>query len=442
MAAGKIRKIITVLLSVCLMAAWTVSCTPQSPSETVSGTGEGNYATPAVTPSMTPTQAPAAEPTAFPTAEPTAAPTPEPTASPTPEPTPSPTPEPTASPTPEPTRTPTAVPTATPEPTPTPVRPTVPDATPYATPSDGTTFDLVVSVVGDCMLASYKNEDAENGFKEYANREEPTYFLEKVAPFFKSDDLTIANLECVLTDRVLTPIEKKENPAYWYCGKTANTRIFTMQGVEAVSLANNHMGDYGDEGRYDTIEAVKKAGLLYAGWSETFYYEKNGFKIAVICANMYSESGGNAIVEQVKKESQVSDFQIVFFHGGKMNIHEPEEWKIKSAHKIVDAGADLVLGAHPHVLQPREIYKGVDIVYSLGNFCYGGSRRPENRTVIYRTTLTIDFVDGNLVSTNSELIPCYVYTASVNNFQPAPITDQSDYRRVMDFMNWKTDSPL
>ncbi len=397
------------------------------------------------TPELTPSDAP--ESTATPTEVPTEVPTLPPTDTPSPSPLPTDTPTPVPTDTPVPTATLTPVPTqpaptATPVVTPTPVRPTVPDATPYATPDDGSTFDIVISMVGDCMLASYKNEDAENGFKEYANREDPKYFLEKVAPIFKSDDLTIANLECVLTDRDLPPVEKSGDPVYWYYGKTANTRILTEQGVEAVSLANNHLGDYGEEGRLDTVKAVSDAGLLYAGWSETFYYEKNGYKIAVICANMYSTSGGNAIVELVKQESQRSDFQIVFFHGGKMKIHEPEEWKINVAHKIVDAGADLIVGAHPHMLQPREIYNGVDIVYSLGNFCYGGSRRPENRTIIYQTTLTVNIEDGKLISKNSELIPCYVYTASVNNFQPAPITDPEEYRRVIDFMNWQTDSPL
>ena len=411
----------------------------ESPSE-AAGTPEGNTMLPAAETPSAASEAPSDEPS--PTEEPTPEPTPEPTAEPTEEPTP--TPEPTEPPTPEPTPTPTEAPTPTKVATiaPTPERPTPAEATPYATPADGSTFDIVINVVGDCMLASYKNEDADNGFKEYANREDPKYFLDKVAPFFESDDLTIVNLECVLTDKNLPPIEKHEATPFWYYGKTANTRILTEHGVEAVSLANNHMYDYGDQGLIDTVEAVKKAGLLYAGWEETFYYEKNGFRIAVICTNFYVGGEADGISNLVKEASKVSDFQIVFYHGGKMKIHEPEQWKIKGAHKIVDAGADLILGAHPHVLQPREIYNGVDIVYSLGNFCYGGSRRPENRTIIYNTTLTVNAADGSLVSTHSELIPCYVYTADVNNFQPAPITDPAEYQKVIDFMNWQTDSPV
>lgn len=434
------KKILTALILIMLSAALLVSCTN---NEDARQTDEGTLTsqTPEIT-DAAPTENLTIAPTATPSPAPTQAPTPQPTDTPTPAPTDTPTPVPTATPTPEPTQEPTPVITETPAPTATRPLPTEVLVTPYATPDDGSTFDIVINIAGDCMLASYKNEDASNGFKEYANREDPKYFLDKVAPIFRADDLTIVNLECVLTDKELPPIEKHEATPFWYYGKTANTRILTEQSVEAVSLANNHMYDYGEQGRLDTVEAVKNAGLLYAGWEETFYFEKNGFKIAVICANLYVGSEADVICNLVKEASKVSDFQIVFFHGGKMRLHEPEQWKVKGCHKIVDAGADLIVGAHPHVLQPREIYKGVDIVYSLGNFCYGGSRRPENRTIIYHSTLTVGVNDGKLVSTNSELIPCYVYTADVNNFQPAPITDDAEYKKVIDFMNGFTDSPL
>ncbi|MBO7407786.1 MAG: CapA family protein [Clostridia bacterium] len=438
----RFRRITALVLLLAVLTAASACGVKQTPGET-----QGSAVLSEITPEAT------AEATVLPTDPPTEAPTPTPTEAPTPtaEPTPEPTPEPTATPTPEPTEEPTPEPTATPEPTqkpatptpgPTEIPPVTPEPTPYATPEDGSTFDIVINVVGDTMLASYKNQDAENGngFKEYANREDPSYFLAEVADFFKADDLTIANLECVLTDRNLTPVEKTEATPYWYYGKTANTRILTVGGVDAVSLANNHLGDYGEEGTLDTRKAVQEAGLLYAGWSEAFYFEKNGYKISVICVNMFYRWEIDGIEELIRSESAKSDFQIVYFHGGKMKIHEPESWKREAAKRLVDAGADVVLGAHPHVLQPREVYKGVDIVYSLGNFCYGGSRKPENRSLIYNLTLTVDN-NGQLVSKHSELIPCYMYTAEVNNYRPAMITDPAEIKQVLDFMDWKTDSP-
>jgi poly-gamma-glutamate synthesis protein (capsule biosynthesis protein) len=83
----------------------------------------------------------------------------------------------------------------------------------------------------------------------------------------------------------------------------------------------------------------------------------------------------------------------------------------------------------------------VDIVYSVGNFCFGGSRKPENRTIIYNLKLEIS-KDGILLNKTSNIIPCYVYTGSVNNYQPDVIEDENIKQRVIDFMKWKIDSPL
>lgn len=108
----------------------------------------------------------------------------------------------------------------------------------------------------------------------------------------------------------------------------------------------------------------------------------------------------------------------------------------------MDAGADLVIGNHPHVLQPMEMYNGVRIIYSLGNFCFGGSRSPENRTVMYNLTLKVDRNTLELESFEDSITPCYVYTGSTNNWQPAPITDETVKQKVIGFMNWKVNSPV
>ena len=303
------------------------------------------------------------------------------------------------------------------------------------------TFNFTMTFTGDVMIASSKNQTTSGSFNEYVNQKEPTYFLEKVYPIFAADDFTVVNLENVLTDSNLKEIKKDHDPAYWYRSKTSNTDILTSSSVECVSLANNHYKDYGTQGCKDTVAAVKNAGLLYGYNDTTFYVEKNGYKIAVICHGLWGEWQANEIVNRIKEAETQSDFQIVYYHGGKERIHSPEEWKIRASRKLVDNGADLVVGNHPHVLQPMETYNGVDIIYSMGNFCFGGNRRPENRTIIYQFTLTID-EDKNIVNKSAEVIPCYVYTGDINNYQPAPIEDEDVKQKVLDFMNWKVDSPL
>lgn len=321
---------------------------------------------------------------------------------------------------------PTPDPVVTPEPEPEPVN---------------TDFTIKLTFLGDMLLACQKDQTTAGSFNEYTNNHPATYFLEKVRSYFEEDDFTVANLENVLTDNSLSPIEKDYSPAFWFKAKTSNIEILSSSSFEAVLLNNNHTGDYGYTGFCDTVDAVEGAGMQYGSDNKVIYYEKNGFKIGIICTGLWSSWNANIAVQRLEEIKETTDYQIIFFHGGTEKIHAPEQMKIDAAHKFVDNGADLVVGGHPHVLQPREVYKDVEIIYSLGNFCYGGHRKPENRTVIYQMELTVT-EDKQVTAQNSSIIPCYVYTASVNNYQPAVIEDEAEKQKVLDFMDGKTDSPV
>lgn len=304
------------------------------------------------------------------------------------------------------------------------------------------TFNIKLSFAGDTMLASYKDQTTPGSFNEYVNKKEPSYFLDKVRNIFLEDDFTIVNLENVLTDQNLPEIEKNSDPAYWYKSKTSNINILSSSSIEGISISNNHTNDYGKIGKEDTINAILNANIKYGDYNNIMYFEKNNYKIAVICKGLWIESQTNEIIKLIKEAKEKSDYQIIFFHGGQERIHQPEEWKINAVRKLIDNGANLVIGSHPHVLQPREIYNGKEIVYSLGNFCYGGNRNPENRTIIYQMNLTINKETNSLINEQSNIIPCYVYTNKTNNYQPAPIQVETIKNKVIDFMNWKEDSPI
>lgn len=301
-------------------------------------------------------------------------------------------------------------------------------------------FTVDLSMVGDCLISTYMGANYAGSLNWYAENREPTYFLERVAHVFAGDDFTIANLETVLTDRQLTETEKDHDPAFWFRGPTGNAKILTSSGVEVVSLSNNHIGDYGDEGLADTVQAVKDAGLRYGDGKKTLYLEKNGFVIALICNGLWTQWQANVIVQRIHEAEEQSDYQIVFFHGGVEGTHAPESWTVESCRSLIDAGADLVVGSHPHMLQPMEEYNGKKIVYSLGNFCYGGHMYPENRTVIYKVRLTVD--ERKVIGEEHEFIPCYVYTGNSNNWQPAPIEDEGKKQHVLDFMAGRRESPF
>ena len=303
------------------------------------------------------------------------------------------------------------------------------------------TFSITLSFAGDFIIANSETTAYKNSFEEYAAQNTPDYFLQKVQSVFAKDDFTIVNLENVLTDNDLEKREKNHDPAYWFKAKTDHTKVLTKGSVECVSLANNHTYDYGKQGYKDTTEAVKKAGLNYGNFNEIMYCEKNGFKIAVICYGLWRPDGVKTIQNLIKRATQNSDYQIVFFHGGTEGIYTPEEWKVEACHTLVDSGADLIIGNHPHVLQPREIYKNTEIIYSLGNFLFGGNKKPGKNTIIYQMKLTVNAKTLELKDEKSTIIPCYVYQGKLNNYQPQIIKDDLEKQRVLDFMNGKAKSP-
>ncbi len=306
-------------------------------------------------------------------------------------------------------------------------------------------FDIQMHFVGDMLCATDARTDYEGCFEDVASSEEPSYFLSEVSDLFKNDDITIADCENVYSDKDLPISEKGQSKdpnieAYWFKTKAKNAQILKAGGIEYVSIDNNHIEDYGDKGHEDTRKALDKVGVDWGEQNRIIYYEKEGYTIGVIGITMYTEQSVPAIKQHIKKASKESDYQIVYFHGGTEAIHEPEAWKVASCHKLIDAGADLVIGDHPHVLQPLEKYKGKTIIYSMGNFVFGGNRHPENRTMIYRHTLSID--DGKVKEEKGKIIPCYVYTGPTNNWKPKIITDKSERKKVINFMKGKTDSPM
>ncbi len=297
-------------------------------------------------------------------------------------------------------------------------------------------MNITLSFVGDCMLATDRGGEWQGSFNLLAKQVEPTYFLENFIELFENDDWTIANLENVFTDdSTLLTRAKGYTPAYWYKSGTENTAILTESSVEVVSLANNHSTDYGNAGLEDTREALDAAGVTWGDDDNMVVLEKEGYKIAVYCCTFYYSSREYEIMKKLNDVD--ADYKIVYFHGGTERIHEPDGWKAAGARRMVDLGADLVIGGHPHVLQPVEEYNGKKILHSLGNFCFGGSRSEENRTMVYRLYLTV--TEGELTAVEDEIIPCYLYT---DLYKPGIITDETEKETVMSFLRGEIPSPI
>ncbi|MCI8590570.1 MAG: CapA family protein [Clostridiales bacterium] len=301
---------------------------------------------------------------------------------------------------------------------------------------------IKMSFTGDCLIGSDYGKHNAGSFNWFADQEGTSYFFSEVKEVFDNDDITVVDCETVLSDnRELAPVFKEEDPGYWYMGPAENAAIFAEGGVEIASVANNHTGDYQHLGYLDTLQALSDQGIMVGENLKPVYYEVRGITVGVLCCNCWSTYHANLILKKIEEMNECSDVQIIVPHGGTMNVYEPDAWRVKAFRQFIDAGAEVVAAGHPHVLQPLEVYGDGVIVYSLGNFCYGGSKHPENATVIF--TVSLRFLDGAFDGLTYELLPCYLYTTPENNYQPTliPETDPAFYR-ILGFMLNGRHSPL
>lgn len=298
---------------------------------------------------------------------------------------------------------------------------------------------LKMSFIGDCVIGGDPVDYGYESFIWYSENYPLSYFFEKVKPVLEQDDFTLANMETVLSDNMsLRPVEKEGERTFWFMAKSKNAQILTEGSVEVAGVVNNHTYDFGDEGYSDTVKALENAGLLVGEDCSPIYFEKNGIKVGVAYANLWAYYQVNDIFDALEEMQDKCDYKVVFFHGGEEGQHEPDNFKIDACRDLANSGlCDLIVGAHPHVLQPLEVVNNVPILYSLGNFCFAGNNYPENKTVIFGVTLTKD-ANGK-VTAETNITPCYVYTGDINSFQPAVITDADDKQEILDMLKVPVD---
>lgn len=212
------------------------------------------------------------------------------------------------------------------------------------------------------------------------------------------------------------PMEEKE---YTFRVDPSYSTVLSELGVDIVTLANNHMLDFGRGPLTETLNTLDQAGIAHVGAGENIdeakalkTFEMDGRTIGflgasrVIPEHSWNASSGSsglfttydaaALAEQIQKAEESCDFTVVYVHWGIEKNTQPEEYQKTLARQYIDAGADAVIGAHPHVLQGIEFYQGKPIFYSLGNFIFSNGA--------YETMLVELTVGGT--ETEIRLIPC------------------------------------
>jgi len=249
--------------------------------------------------------------------------------------------------------------------------------------------------------------------------------FEKVRPIVSTHDLAFCNLECPLTSKNIGyPLLKR----YSFRGDPESVQGLSYAGFNVVSVANNHTIDWGRDGFLETIRILKENNIYSVGGGRNqeeslkpVLIKKKGLTFAffgaisfLLEAIPYLEdkpapgyAGIEELTAQIVNINNKVDFVIVSFHWGIENYTLPTSRQVEYAHRVIDAGADLVLGHHPHVLQSIELYKDRFIIYSLGNFVFDNSRTHQKQTVIF----SCEFDKGRIIC--PQIIPIII-----NNYQP------------------------
>ncbi|MCR4263955.1 MAG: CapA family protein [Candidatus Roizmanbacteria bacterium] len=228
--------------------------------------------------------------------------------------------------------------------------------------------------------------------------------FEKTADVLQSGDITIINLETPLVENCPTA-----NTGMVFCGDTRNIDGLLFAGVDVVNLANNHMCNLGQKGVDTTVRVLEDAGLLPVGVINPVYRQVNGMQVAFLGYNDIGRQVGISHVvddtfeEDIKKAAGQADIIIVSFHWGVEYTHQPTVRQIEIAHRAIDAGADLIVGNHPHWTQPPEVYRDKLIVYSHGNFVFDQMWSQKTREGIVGRYV---FYDDQLI--DAELLPVII----------------------------------
>jgi len=296
---------------------------------------------------------------------------------------------------------------------PPPAEPTV-QALPSALDKSG--MRITFAAVGDMMLGT---DYPENHLPD----DDGVGFLADVSPVMSAADVAFGNLEGVLVDGG-EPVKVCKNPAacYLFRSPTRYAAYFRHAGFDVLSLANNHARDFGEEGRSATMAALDAVGIHHSGREGDFAsFVAGGLSIAVLAYAVTKES--NMMLDIELAEATVAEFAeshdivMVSFHGGAEGADvmrlpfaeeeyygEPRGDVVQFARRMVDAGADLVVGHGPHVVRAAERYRDRLIAYSLGNFAtYYGISVAGVKGIAPILVVTLDgdgrFVEGEVVST-------------------------------------------
>lgn len=264
-----------------------------------------------------------------------------------------------------------------------------PTSSPTPTPQKTTSFGLM----GDLGLGRHITSIARS-------KNDFSWSFQKISHILQQNDFNLANLE----SPIIKDCPKGETGTFTFCGDT-RFLPYLSENKFIFNLANNHIFNYGIDGFSQTKDLLNTSqiGYFYSHQSESEFFQKNingisfGFLGFDYITNPKLKS--ETIVNLIKKYDSQVDWLIVSLHWGNEYLSDPEKWRIDLAHQLVDAGADIIHGHHPHVLQLKEIYHQKPIYYSLGNFVFdqNWSQETSQSEIVKLTVTKTKIIDTEII---------------------------------------------
>ena len=299
------------------------------------------------------------------------------------------------------------------------------------------TGEIRITFLGDCTLGGESPSRNRNvDFAKRINDNGMEFPFRELIRLTGEDDLTVANLEGVLSDRDLTKEKKKFN----FIGPTAYTEILTLGSVECVTLANNHSHDYGTPGYKDTKAALESSGVCWFGTDAPALWQSDeGLRVGFL--GVSGSLSGNRAKQYASQAEQLKEAGcaaiITVMHAGTEYSYDPPDGYQKQITDQAVPVSNLIIGHHPHVVQGYRVLNGVPVVYSLGNCVFGGNSYPKDFDALV-VQAVLHFTEGEPDRIDLHFWPINVSSdGHYNNYSPRFLTE-GDAERVLEKMRKST----
>ncbi|MDD6051510.1 MAG: CapA family protein [Clostridiales bacterium] len=292
---------------------------------------------------------------------------------------------------------------------------------------------ITLSFIGDCSIGdSIQYRDYKTSYHSTLKEKGYDWPFSLVKEVLEADDLTIANLEVVFSTRKKPAQQKTIN----LIGDPDFVNVLHAGSIDVVNTANNHAWDFGAAAYHEMMGYLDQAGVPHFG---TIYphledgtdiypiVEIKGVKIGFVGFSYPQETDKKRISKRIATlREQGAQLVVLSLHWGREEQPQPESGASIFAKYCIDAGADVVFGQHPHVLQSVQFYKGKPIFYSVGNFTFGTMDYVDPDTGIFQLTYRI--VDGEATLSRFSVVPCR--TQGSGDFRPYILTDPDEITRM------------